>query len=433
MIALRKIRHEYSDLGMSVQEVIFDNGLTVHMVPRPHFKEKQVLLAVPFGSTSCAVSSENNDAGSLLGLAHFLEHKMFEMGEGKDALEEFTALGVEANAFTTYQQTVYYFSTVNQINDAITHLLQLIAECHFTEESVDRERSIIKNELLTYEDDSDYQMGRALLANLYPHSALSYDIAGNKESIDRITASDLMRAHQNFYAFNQLNMVIVGDFDVDKAVNEVDNFVKNTVNKEFDKRPINSMSLNTNPQEVVNSSRLVMDVAQPKLGLGFRILKELEGVSLTDYKLGLRLFLAMVFGWTSETYQDWYDKGIIDYTFDYHLEVTQSYSFVTMTLDTNQPIAMTRNIKRLLQTYSNHQDFSEEHLSLLKKEMYGDFISSLDSIDHLAHNVTLSLADGADYLATGDAIRRISLSDVKTIADHFVSNMEATTVTIFPK
>ena len=104
-----------------------------------------------------------------------------------------------------------------------------------------------------------------------------------------------------------------------------------------------------------------------------------------------------------------------------------------MTLDTNQPIAMTRNIKRLLQTYSNHQDFSEEHLSLLKKEMYGDFISSLDSIDHLAHNVTLSLADGADYLATGDAIRRISLSDVKTIADHFVSNMEVTTVTIFPK
>lgn len=428
-----KKRHEYSNIGVSVQEVIFDNGLTLLLLPRPHFNEKQVMISAPFGSTSHLIDLGYSQVEYPFGLAHFLEHKIFEMNDGKDALENFTALGAEANAFTTYQQTVYYFSTVNEIKEGITTLLELVSECHITPQSVADERSIIKKELLMYEDDSDYQMTKALLANLYPNSAISQDIGGSHLSVDQIGVADLIAAHQHFYAFNQLTMVVVGDINVNEIVNEVDDFVKSTVNVADIQPQSKSKYLNIKQEAVVKSSRLTMDIAQPKLGIGFRVLEDLEGVSLSDYKLGLRLFLALVFGWTSETYQSWYDKGLIDYSFDFHLEVMPSYRFMTITLDTDQPIAMTRHIKKLLQNYSTSKDFSEEHLSLLKKEMYGDFIKSLDSIDQLANNVTLSLADGDDFLMTGEAIRKMSLSDVKLIAEHFVSHMESTTVTIFPK
>lgn len=428
-----KKRHEYSNIGVSVQEVIFDNGLTLLLIPRPHFNEKQVMISTPFGSTTHLMDFGDSQVEYPFGLAHFLEHKIFEMSDGKDALEEFTALGAEANAFTTYQQTVYYFSTVNEIREGVTKLLELVSECHITEQSVADERPIIKNELLMYEDDSDYQMTKALLANLYPNSAISQDIGGSNDSIDQIGVADLIAAHQHFYAFNQLTMVVVGDIDVNEIVNEVDKSVNKTVNTEDAHSQSKYKCLSTGKEAVTTTSRLTMDIAQPKLGIGFRVLEDLEGVSLSNYKLGLRLFLAMVFGWTSETYQKWYDNGWVDYSFDFHLEVMQSYRFITITLDTDQPIAMTRHIKKLLQNYSTNPDFSEEHLSLLKKEMYGDFIKSLDSIDQLANNVTLSLADGDDFLTTGDVIRKMSLSDVKLIADHFVSHMESTTVTIFPK
>ncbi|MGV3010684.1 EF-P 5-aminopentanol modification-associated protein YfmH [Streptococcus thoraltensis] len=424
---MQKENREYPDLKLSVQEVKLDCGLKLVLIPRPNFNEKQVMISTNFGSTVSSIQTANSQIDYPFGVAHFLEHKIFEMGDGKDALEDFTALGAEANAFTTYQQTVYYFSTVNDIDKGVKQLITLVREWHMTQESVDEERPIIQNEILMYEDDSDYQMNRALLANLYPHTPLSEDIAGNNQTIEQISLANLTSAHDYFYQLNHLTMVAVGNFDVDRVVNEVDNFVKEDATRaEVSVLPLQMGS-------VVKSSRFSMDVMQPKLGLGFRVVDDLEGVSFSYYKLGLRLFLSMLLGWTSETYQNWYDNGLIDYSFDFQLEVTSQFKFVTITFDTDQPIAMTGKVKKLFKNFANNTDFSEEHLTLLKKEMYGDFIESLDSIDQLANQVTLALADGRDYLETGELIRHISLADVQKIADHFVSNMEATTVTIFPK
>ncbi|WP_418080416.1 EF-P 5-aminopentanol modification-associated protein YfmH [Streptococcus halotolerans] len=404
-----------------------DCGLKLVLIPRPNFNEKQVMITTNFGSTGSSIETTNGQVDYPFGVAHFLEHKIFEMGDGKDALEDFTTLGAEANAFTTYQQTVYYFSTVNDIDEGIKKLITLVREWHMTEESVDEERPIIQNEIVMYEDDSDYQMNKALLANLYPNTPLSEDIAGNSQTVEQISLANLTSAHDYFYQLDQLTMVVVGDFDVDGIVNEVDNFV----NADTSKKEVMISPLQISP--IIKSSRFSMDVTQPKLGLGFRVVDDLSGMSLSYYKLGLRLFLAMLFGWTSETYQNWYDNGLIDYSFDFHLEVTSQFKFVTITFDTDQPIAMTGKVKKLFKTFAHHTDFSEEHLTLLKKEMYGDFINSLDSIDQLANQVSLFLADGADYLDTGELIRQISLSDVQLIAEHFVSHMEVTTVTIFPK
>ncbi|WP_438832241.1 EF-P 5-aminopentanol modification-associated protein YfmH [Streptococcus pluranimalium] len=424
---MQRNNREYPDLKLFVQRVKLDCGLQLVLIPRPNFNEKQVMIATNFGSTASSIKLADSQVDYPLGVAHFLEHKIFEMSDGKDALEDFTALGAEANAFTTYQQTVYYFSTVNEIKEGIKQLITLVRERHMTQESVDEERPIIQNEILMYEDDSDYQMNKALLANLYPNTALSEDIAGNEQTVEQICLSDLTSAHDYFYQLNQLTMIIVGEIEVDNIVNCVDDFV----NKDVNDRSLAVMPLQIHP--IVTSSRLSMDVTQPKLGLGFRVVDELEGMTYHCYKLGLRLFLSMLLGWTSETYQDWYDNGLIDYSFDFHLEVTSQFKFVTITFDTNQPIAMTRKVKKLFQTFATNADFSEEHLILLKKEMYGDFIKSLDSIDQLANQMTLALADGTDYLETGELIRKISLEDIHKIANHFVSHMEATTVTIFPK
>ncbi|MFU2163335.1 EF-P 5-aminopentanol modification-associated protein YfmH [Streptococcus pluranimalium] len=430
---MQRKHHTYPNIDISVEEVILDSGLRLLLVVRPDFNETQVSLSTPFGSTHHKVKVGEQEMTYPLGTAHFLEHKLFELTDGQDALEAFTAIGAEANAFTTYQQTVYYFTTVNKVNTGIHLLLNLVKTFHISPESLEEERAIIQNELLMYEDDSDYQLNKALLVNLYPDSPLSEDIGGNASSIAQISLADLKSAYQHFYPLNQLTMVVVGDFDVDNAVKEV----SNAVNLIDENEKINlEDKVSTTPmiqEPVIKNSRLTMAVKQSKLGLGYRVIGDLEGYTLQYYKIGLQLFLAMTMGWTAKSYQNWYDRGLIDYSFDVNLEISSGFKFVTITVDTDQPIAMSQKIKQVFEKYANSPDFSKEHLRLLKKEMYGDFIKSLDSIDQLASQITLGLADDSDYLATGDVIRQISLDEIREIVDHFVQNMASTTVTIFPK
>lgn len=429
---LKKMK-AYQPLKLELHEVILDSGLRLLVLPRKGFTEKQVALSVPFGSITRGEARDGQTDEYPLGLAHFLEHKIFEGSDGCDVIEEFTALGLEANAYTSYQQTVYYFSTVNNINEGIDKLVNLVSDLQITEESIDKEKLIIQKELLMYEDDAEYQLSKGLLANLYPGSTLSEDIAGNVASVQNIGSNDLKRAYQRFYQWSQLTMVIVGDVDVDDVVNQVDESVKLTVNNvvEIETRSAVESSVAIKPVEP--SGRLEMDVTQPKLGIGFRLAEQLDGFELQAYRVGLQLFLAMLFGWTSKTYQKWYEDGLIDYSFDFHLDVTNSFKYVSISLDTDQPIAMTAKIKTVLTKFKTSSDFSEDHLAVVKKEIYGHFIKTLDTIDHLAGYLTLSLADGEDYLLTGEIIRHMTLADVYEIADHFVTNMEATSFTIFPK
>lgn len=250
---MQRNNREYPDLKLFVQRVKLDCGLQLVLIPRPNFNEKQVMIATNFGSTASSIKLADSQVDYPFGVAHFLEHKIFEMSDGKDALEGFTALGAEANAFTTYQQTVYYFSTVNEIKEGIKQLITLVRERHMTQESVDEERPIIQNEILMYEDDSDYQMNKALLANLYPNTALSEDIAGNERTVEQICLSDLTSAHDYFYQLNQLTMVIVGKIEVDDIVNDIDGFV----NKDVNQMSVAVMPLQIHP--IVTSSRLSID------------------------------------------------------------------------------------------------------------------------------------------------------------------------------
>ncbi|MBM7635835.1 EF-P 5-aminopentanol modification-associated protein YfmH [Streptococcus saliviloxodontae] len=413
-----------------ISETLFyrrlDCGLDIYYLPKEGFHESYAILTSQYGSVDKMLTPSVNE--KLSGIAHFLEHKLFENEDGSDVLLQFTELGAEANAFTSFDRTTYLVSTTNQLESCLSLLIDFVTSPHFKEKSVQREVGIIEQEIDMYADDADDRLFLGIRQSLYPGTALADDIAGTLDDIRQVTAEILQDHYNSFYQAENLTLITVGNFDV----TEIDNLVVNRFTA-CDSSTILAPRTELDLNPVMSSQSLSMDVAMPKLAVGFRGRGIPFGMSILEYKLSLRLVFSLLFGSTSETYQDWYDSGKIDQAFDIELEVTDRYQFVIVTLDTWEPIAMANRIKQVLINFQENSDVSEEHLNRLKREYLGEFLKGLDSIDTIATQLALNNLDGETYLDFPDYLERINLKVIQETASRFVREMDVSDFTIFPK
>ena len=177
----------YPAVKETVYQTRLSNGLTVSLLPKKQFNEVYGVVTVRFGSvdTSFTLSKKGLQCYPA-GIAHFLEHKLFERENAEDIMESFTRLGADSNAFTSFTKTSYLFSTIDHLSENLDLLEELVTVAHFTEDSVEREREIIQQEREMYQDDPDSRLFFATLANLYPNTPLAADIVGSEKSINNI-------------------------------------------------------------------------------------------------------------------------------------------------------------------------------------------------------------------------------------------------------
>lgn len=422
-------RLEKVDYPFLNQEVYFrqmNNGMTVYYVPKKDFQERSAVLTVSFGSIDTKFTKNGESITFPSGIAHFLEHQLFE-SETDDVGVQFSKLGSETNAYTSFDRTAYFFSTVGSFEESLKLLLNFTETLHVSQETIDKEKKIIEQEIAMYQDDPDFRLYNGVLANLFPETALATDVAGTVESINQISLEDLKENFHTFYRPDFKNLVLVGDFDV----REVDRVVRKWERPKRKTLPeILKTPLVLEPPVVKSSIR--MEIATPKLALGFRS-QLTSSLSLAEKKLALRIFLTLLFGWTSQRYQDWYDKGKIDDSFDIEIEISDRYCFVIIVLDTEQPIAMATQIRKVLNTFNRDKDLTSNHLDIIKHEFYGEFIRSLDSIEDLGHQL-LQYQDGRhSYFDLPNVLMNLDLETVISIGQEFFGQAERTEFIIFPK
>lgn len=372
----------FSEINEKIYSAELENGLKIFLIPKQDFQESCGMMIVNFGSLDTKFTYDGQPKEYNEGIAHFLEHKLFELEDGQDVAELFTNAGANSNAFTTFDKTCYYFSAVDNLEENVTLLQQFISETSFTEASITREKDIIDQEIDMYQDDADYRLYQGILENLYPNTALAQDIAGTQESIENISVADLKENHNIFYSPQEMTLLLVGNFDKDLLFNQIKKEQKEKASK---KHVVKRQGLVY--EQVVPKKNIQMDVTQPKLAIGYRGAQLPKGTSSLRQELALRLFFTMLLGWTSKRYQQLYESGQIDDSFDFEIEVCPDFQFLIISLDTLEPIAMANNICQYLNKVSqssNLDDLSEEHFEIVKKELYGDFFKSLDSIDNLS-------------------------------------------------
>ena len=421
----------YSAVGETVYQTVLANGLRVFLLPKNDFNETYGIISTNFGSVDTGIVSRETKQVTQYpaGIAHFLEHKLFEGPQGKDLLLEFTKLGAESNAFTSFTRTSYLFSATDNISENLQLLQELVHQADFTKESILREQDIIGQEIEMYQDNPDYRLFFGALANLYPQTSLAEDIAGTKESISEITVENLKENFKNFYHPSNMTLFVIGNFDLEQIAAEIAEQQEKLVfagNSE----PIEKIPVSLHP--VVSTDTYRMEVASPKLAVGIRGTDFVDESELYRYKITLKLLFAMMFGWTSKRFQSLYESGKMDNSLTLEVEVEKDFHFVMLTMDTQEPVGLSHQFRSAIKNFDKDPDVTEEHLDTIKSEMFGDFLHGLNSLEYIATQYEPYLT-GENLFDLPKILQDISLNDVIKLGHRFIDQCDMTDFTIFPK
>ena len=421
----------YSAVGETVYQTVLANGLRVFLLPKNDFNETYGIISTNFGSVDTGIVSRETKQVTQYpaGIAHFLEHKLFEGPQGKDLLLEFTKLGAESNAFTSFTRTSYLFSATDNISENLQLLQELVHQADFTKESILREQDIIGQEIEMYQDNPDYRLFFGALANLYPQTPLAEDIAGTKESISEITVENLKENFKNFYHPSNMTLFVIGNFDLEQIAAEI---AEQQAKLVFagSSEPIEKIPVSLHP--VVSTDTYRMEVASPKLAVGIRGTDSVDESELYRYKITLKLLFAMMFGWTSKRFQSLYESGKMDNSLTLEVEVEKDFHFVMLTMDTQEPVGLSHQFRSAIKNFDKDPDVTEEHLDTIKSEMFGDFLHGLNSLEYIATQYEPQLT-GENLFDLPKILQDISLNDVIKLGYRFIDQCDMTDFTIFPK
>ena len=414
----------------AVKEMVYRtrlaNGLTVALLPRKEFKEVYASVTVQFGSVDTLVTEIDGDVKQYpAGIAHFLEHKLFEREDASDLMSAFTSLGADSNAFTSFTKTNYLFSATDHFLENLDLLDELVTSAHYTEASILREQDIIQQEREMYQDDPDSCLFFSTLANLYPGTPLATDIVGSEESISQINLTNLQENFTRFYKPVNMSLFLVGNFDVD----QVQDYFERKELEDLDVKEVAREKLVL--QDVKQTDSMRMEVSSPKLAIGVRGKREVAEADCYRYHILLKLLFAMMFGWTSDRFQKLYESGKIDASLSLEVEVTSRFHFVMLTMDTKEPVALSHQFKKAIRNFTKDLDITEDHLDIIKREMFGEFFSSMNSLKFIATQYD-AFGQGETIFDLPKILQEITLEDVLDAGHHLIDDGDIVDFTIFP-
>ena len=414
----------------AVKEMVYrtrlSNGLTVALLPKKEFKEVYGSVTVQFGSVDTLVTEVDGYVKEYpAGIAHFLEHKLFEREDASDLMSAFTSLGADSNAFTSFTKTNYLFSATDHFLENLDLLDELVTSAQFTEDSILREQDIIQQEREMYQDDPDSCLFFSTLANLYPGTPLATDIVGSEESISQINLTNLQENFTRFYKPVNMSLFLVGNFDVD----QVQDYFERKELEDLDVQELAREKFVLQPVKQTDSMR--MEVSSPKLAIGVRGKKEVAEADCYRHHILLKLLFAMMFGWTSDRFQKLYESGKIDASLSLEVEVTSRFHFVMLTMDTKEPVALSHQFRKAIRNFTKDLDITEDHLDIIKREMFGEFFSSMNSLEFIATQYD-AFENGETIFDLPKILQEITLEDVLDAGHHLIDDGDIVDFTIFP-
>ena len=404
----------YEQIDERVFEAELNNGLKLFIIPKKGFQKTFVTYTTKFGSLDNKFKPHGSDTFVTVpdGVAHFLEHKLFENDdESEDLFTAFAEDNAQVNAFTSFDRTSYLFSATDHVERNIKRLLTMVESPYFTKETVDKEKGIIAEEIKMYQEQPGYKLMFNTLKAMYDTHPIRVDIAGSVESIYEITKDDLYLCYETFYHPSNMVLFVVGDVDVANIYDVVATH-ENQRDKEAQPQIVRDPLIE---KATVNESKVTetMKLQSPRLMLGFKNnpLVDEPDASFVKRDLEMTLFYEMLFVEETDFYQSLLNEDLIDETFGYQFVLEPTYSFSVITSATQYP----DKLKALLLTeIENNQGQlnDEEAFSLLKKQFIGEFISGLNAPEYIANQYTKLYFEGVSLFDLLEIVESITLESV---------------------
>ncbi|WP_342600740.1 pitrilysin family protein [Psychrobacillus sp. FSL H8-0483] len=408
------------------------NGLNVYILPKKGFSKTYVTFTTKYGSIDSKFTPLGKDKPVIVpdGIAHFLEHKMFEKEEG-DVFQKFSEKGASANAFTSFTRTAYLFSSTDYILDNTKTLLDFVQQPYFTEQTVEKEKGIIAQEITMYDDQPDWRLYFGAIENMYKEHPVKIDIAGTVESINKITAEHLYECYNTFYHPSNMVLFVVGAVDP----KEMMAFIKeDQASKTFEAPQEITRFFPDEQNDVdIKERKLQMDVQKPKVIYGIKSNNvNISGEEMLNYELAMQVAIELVFGRTSAFYQDVYDKGLVDesYSADYSME--NGYGFTMIGSDTSNAEELTQTIRQSILNHASEWEFTVEDLKRITRKKIGYFLRALNSIEYIANQFTRYSFNDMNLFDVVPALENLTMEQVKDAFETLRNENAHTVFTIVP-
>ncbi|MDB0485900.1 peptidase M16 [Clostridioides difficile] len=405
------------------EEVYYEklqNGLDVYFMPKRGFMKKYAILATNYGSNDLEFVPIGEDKKIRVneGIAHFLEHKMFEQPDGGDAFDKFSKLGVNANAFTNFTMTAYLFSATENFYESLEHLIDYVQTPYFTDENVEKEKGIIAQEIKMYNDDPDWNVYFNCLKAMYVNYPARIDIAGTVDSIYKITKEELYKCYNTFYNPGNMALFVVGDLDVEKVID----VTKKSNNYKIDKLSKSIERFYPEEPEGVKEKEVIekFPISMPMFNIGFKDSNVgLKGKELLRKEIVTDILVGMLFKKGSKLYEDLYMQGLINENFGAGFSSQVDYAFSIIAGDSKEP----KKVKEIILDYiekSKKEGLSKEEFERTKKKKIGSFIKCFDSINFIGNSFISYVFKDINLLDYLDIIKDITFEEVEErLKEHF--------------
>ena len=407
------------------------NGLKVYLLPKVGFSKTYGLFSTRFGSvdTTFVPLHEQDMIKVPDGIAHFLEHKMFEMEDG-DASEAFAKLGASTNAFTSSSRTAYLFSTTSHEKECIELLLDFVQDIYLTDENVEKEKGIINQEIGMYDDDPDWRCYFGSIQNLYQHHPVKIDIAGTVETVASIDKATLEKCYHTFYHPSQMMLFVVGHINPDEIMKLIQD---NQQQKHFSKEnPIQRAVVNEPLDVAQKEAVLHMDVTMPKIIVSMKINTILtKPQERLKRELAMNLFLDIFFAKSSSLYDEWLNEELINDSFSAQFTQERDYCFLSIGVDTLYLEQLKEKILYFIE-HIHEYDIRQEDFLRLKKKTMGIMISLFNSPESIANMFSRYYFEGIMIFDLIDCLNALTMDDLMSLRDLFDEHY-ATSFTILPQ
>ncbi len=399
--------------GQSYVEVIHPTGLKIMVMEKPDFTSSFAAFATRYGSVNTTFLSDGELVTDPLGIAHFLEHKLFE-NEDCDAFAKYAKTGANANAYTSFDRTAYIFETSDNFRESLEILLDFVQNPYFTEASVAKEQGIIDQEILMCEDSPFRKVYFNLLKTAYKNHPVKYEIAGTVPSIKEITAETLYRAHREFYCLSNMVLCCAGNCTVDEVLATCDKMLKPDDTKAPEFISPDEPLLTDNPVIVEK-----MPVGVPMFSIGYKC-KPCKGEELVRKEFISGFLLDLIFGQTSRFYAENTRSGLINSRFESETTSGDGYLINVISGESKDPRKvlelMNKEISRI-----KCEGLDESQFEALKKTAYGSSIRGLNSVSSCAYMLLDAHLRGYDAFAPTEILKSITFTEVCNAIDELLN------------
>ena len=357
-----------------------ENGLTVMIMPKKNKQKKYMIWATNFGSIDNKFIAPNDKEETNIpdGVAHFLEHKMFEQQNGTNSLDTLTALGVNANAYTTTDHTCYLFECTDNFYPAMDELMDYVQNPYFTDQNVEKEKGIIGQEIQMYDDYPSWAVYMNAMKCMYKNNPIIIDIAGSIESISKIDKEVLYKCYNTFYHPSNMVMCFAGDFEPESLIEEVKKRLKPTEKHGEIKRIYPE-----EPEQIVKKENTQnMEVSMPIFVIGIKDVidnKNCTSSSIVKKHIAIEILLNMLIGKSSKLYKELYEAELITGEPYLDYEFSKQYAHVSITGQSNDPKKVLEKFEAEIKQMKEN-DIDSAHFQRVKNMIYGNYVKEYDDV-----------------------------------------------------